>query len=222
MKKIIIIVITLAVIVAIVFYFMPWGGVESEVVKTEIENNDSLNEQDNKVIVRNLSVIEPGVYRGSVKSKDNVELLFNLEGLKKTTGRFNDFEVSFSIDSIRENSELNVDIKSESIFTNNNMRDDHIKEPDFFDVANFPIINYNSELVELGDTSLIAKGELTLLGQTNKLDLPFKYVGEGVNTNSQKIHAFEGVFEFDRTQFGMKEEAGVGNIVKITFYVELK
>jgi polyisoprenoid-binding protein YceI len=222
MKKIIIIIIALLIIGGIGLFLIPWGGVESEVVKTEIIQNSDDLAIDDEIIIKDLKPIQPNSYKSSIKQKDNLELLFNLEGLKKTTGKFNDVNVTFTIDSVREKSQLIVEINSASIFTNNDMRDEHIKEPDFFNVNKFPIIKYESNSIKTGDTSLVAKGELELLGQKNTLDLPFKYLGEGKNEKQEIIHAFEGGFEFDRTQYGMQEEAGVGNIVKITFYAELK
>lgn len=218
LKKIIIGGAIVGVIAAAVLYFMPWGEYESKIEKSEIiteEIVDSIGQ-----VVPTLSNIQ-GLY--GIESGEDVqaEILFHVEGLKKTKGAFEEFAISFDVPEDYTASTLSVDIISKSINTNNKMRDEHLLDPDFFNVENYPEINFNSTRVSQSDTGYVAHGELTLLAETKPLDVPFKHLGGGENENGDHFEAFEGKFIFDRIEYGMEEVTGAGNVVTVEFYCEL-
>ena len=63
-------------------------------------------------------------------------------GLSYVHGRFNDFSGSFTIDSSDPaKSSFKLNIKSESVDTNNAERDNHLRSPDFFNAKQFPAIS---------------------------------------------------------------------------------
>lgn len=222
-KKIFIIIgmpIFLGVITAIVIINLDWGTVESEIEKSELVEIDDLQYRERSTYV-DLNGMDVGNYSASTLNKDNLELLFNIEGLKKTTGRFNEVFVELNIPENRDLSNLIVKIKTASIFTNNSTRDEALVSDEYFDSSKFPSIEYRSNNIERGDSSLIAHGILNFMGQKNELTVPITILGEGMNQNKIGFTAFEGEFDFDRTKYGMLEEKGIGNIVQITFYCEV-
>ncbi len=218
-KKIIIVTVGLITFTIIFIFSMDWGTVESNIKKTKILTTDSLTNSKDEVL--DLSQMPVSTYSASTKNGDNLELLFNIDGLKKTTGRFNNFSVTLKVDSVWQKSNLKVSINASSIYTNNKMRDESLVSDDFFDVKTYPFITYVSDSIIKADTTLIAYGQLTLIGQTNSLNFPFNYYGFTKNNNGLFVYVFEGQFSFDRTQYGMPHEKGVGDIVHISFYVDL-
>ena len=65
---------------------------------------------------------------GSYISVPDSSELFCLNGGEKgTSGRFNDFEVSFERDSTSVQPEISVVIQSKSLFTDNDIRDSHLQ-----------------------------------------------------------------------------------------------
>ena len=217
-KKIIIAALILAVIGAGIIISIPWGEYESKLDKSEVNQEVETDSSGN--IIPSLSLIE-GVYIAESKDSANAEILFHADGLKKTKGAFENFSIQFNINSDYTQSELMVTLQSNSINTNNGLRDEHLMEEDFFDVANYPEIKFNANLINQTDTGYIAQGELSLLSAVNPIDVPFKHLGSGKNDEDINFEAFEGEFTFDRTAYGMEEVSGAGNVVTLTFYCEL-
>ena len=206
---------SILVVIVIVIVKMDWGTVESEVKKTDIVVKQKEGGIDT---FHDITYFDTGMYNSTTAEKDNVELLFNIEGLKKTTGRFNDFEVYLNVDG--DSSSLEVNIQANSIFTNNKMRDESLVSDEFFNANKYPEIKFKSTSIIKSDTCMIAAGMLDFIGQQNALSIPFNVLGEGVNDGGNFVYIIEGRFEFDRTKFGMPTEKGIGDIVSISFYCE--
>ena len=83
------------------------------------------------------------------------------------------------------------------------------------------MITYEANVITWNEGIYTAEGELTLLATTKALSFEFEHLGGGINENNASFEAFEGAFVFDRTEYGMQEEAGVGNDVTLSFYLEL-
>lgn len=218
LKKIIIAGIILLTIAVGVFFLVPWGEYESKLEKSEVE--EIIVVDSTGTTIPTLSLISGDYY---VKSgeKAQAELLFDVDGLKSTKGAFEDFDVAFMIAEDYTQSKLTVTIQAATINTGNGMRDEHLAEEDFFNVGKFPTIVFESNSIAQSDTAYIATGNLTLIGQTKPLDLPFKHLGQGTDKDGNNFEAFEGSFVFDRIAYGMEEISGAGNIVTVNFYCEL-
>ena len=65
-------------------------------------------------------------------------------------------------------STLDVSIDVKTVYTGVQKRDDHLKSPDFFDVAKFPAVTFKSTKIEKGsaDNKLKITGDLTMHGVT--------------------------------------------------------
>lgn len=216
-KKIIIGIVVVTVIGVGVFFLVPWGEYESQLEKSDIETETAVDSTGNEV--PSLSLIQ-GQYSTNIV-ETQAELLFDVDGLKQTKGAFERFTIDFTIGEDYHQSTLNVNIESASLNTGNGMRDEHLVDADFFDVEKYPSITFLSTSIEDGDTSYVAKGDLTLLSNTKPIDVPFKHLGNGTNKTGQAFEAFEGRFVFDRVEYGMEEVSGAGNVVTVDFYCEL-
>ena len=217
-KKIIITAIILIAVAIAVFLLVPWGEYESTLEKSDIQEEVAVDSTGEVIPSMSLIQGEFGVVSGE---NAQAEIIFDVEGLKKTKGAFEKFTIDFSITEDYTRSTLMVNIESASINTGNGMRDEHLLDVDFFNVVAFPEIDFSSSSIMLSDTAYIAQGELTLLETTKAIDVPFKHLGQGENKNGEAFEAFEGSFEFDRTEYGMEEVSGAGNVVTLSFYCEL-
>lgn len=69
-------------------------------------------------------------------------------------------------------SKVDVTIDTASINTNVKKRDDHLRSPDFFDVAKYPVMTFVSKKVaKAGNDKLKVTGDLTLHGITKEVVL---------------------------------------------------
>jgi polyisoprenoid-binding protein YceI len=91
-------------------------------------------------------------------------------GLSWIHGRFNDFSGTFTIDPADAGkSSFGMTIKAESIDTNNQKRDDHLRSPDFFNAKQFPAITFKSTAVKATKGGYQVTGDLTLHGVTRSI-----------------------------------------------------
>ncbi len=69
-------------------------------------------------------------------------------------------------------SKVHIDIESASVDTGNAKRDEHLRSPDFFDVAKFPKITFDAVKIEKkSDDALNVSGNLTIKGITKAVTL---------------------------------------------------
>lgn len=218
LKKIIIAVSILVVIGVIALFAIPWGEYESQLDKSEL--NNEVVEGDSWKTAPTLDELE-GLYSFDTTQKSRAEILFLTDGLKNTKGGFGLFTIDLDVPADYTKGGISVWIETKSINSGNAMRDEHLLEEDFFHAEKYPAITYISNSIEIGDTSYVAKGELNLNGLQKALDLPFKHLGSGEKEN-KAFEAFEGSVTFDRTKYGQTESSGVGNEVTVSFYCELE
>src|SRR5437879_3709531 len=88
-------------------------------------------------------------------------------GLSWTFGRFKEVSGSCTLDAAAPaKSAFNLTIKADSIDTNNQKRDDHLKSPDFFNATQFPTITFKSTAVKPVEGGLEVTGDFTMHGVT--------------------------------------------------------
>lgn len=222
-KKILIglgVVTLLGVIAIIVVFSMDWGQYESTLVKSEITSTNDVDSAGNDLTLTPSFNDLNGRYVVTAES-ENAEVLFEVDGLKNTKGGFDEFDVWFEVANSVESAKLGVNIVSKSINTGNTMRDEHLLEEDFFHVEKYPMITYETNSITWSEGVYTANGELTLLETTKELNFQFSHLGGGTNQENIEFEAFEGSFVFNRIEYGMEEDASVGDDVTMSFYLEL-
>src|SRR5450432_515138 len=121
-------------------------------------------------------------------------------------GEFNGPTGTIAIDdSDAAKSSVQVEVKSDSLFTNAAGRDKHLKGPDFFDAKQFPTISFKSTSVKkTADNTYEVTGDFTLHGVTKPLTVTLTKLGEGDKGAPMGYRGgFETNFSIKRSDFGM-------------------
>ena len=154
------------------------------------------------------------------------QIIFHVDhlGFSKSEGEFLDFDGQLIFDEeAPEASSVNVTIDTSSISLDDQAWDDHMKNSDFFNVAQFPAITFNSTAVETtGEKTGKIHGDLTILGVTKPVTLDVVYNKSGVHPYSQKyVSGFSATTSLNRSDFGMEYGLpGIGDNVDINIEVE--
>jgi polyisoprenoid-binding protein YceI len=136
--------------------------------------------------------------------------------IAKVRGAFTEFDGTLHIDV--ENpaaSKATVTIQAKSIDTRNQMRDDHLKSNDFFDMDNHPEITFVSTAVnQTSGTEFTLTGDLTIKGVTKEVVLKVTSLGfgPGMRPGSQ-LSGWEATTVIKKSDFGVNGPAMVGKVL---------
>lgn len=151
--------------------------------------------------------------------------------ISETTGKFDDFSVDVKADKADfTDAKFTVSIPVNSINTDNEKRDAHLKNKDFFDTKNYPNITFvGKSFKKVKGKKYQVVGDLTMHGVTKKnvvLDGKFNGIVKDPWGNMRAGLKVTG--ELDRYDYGLKYnsvlEAGglsIGKEVRITANIEL-
>jgi polyisoprenoid-binding protein YceI len=112
-------------------------------------------------------------------------------------------------------SSFQVNIKSSSINTDNDSRDEHLKETEYFDVKNYPLIRFVSSSIHTsgGKNSYVVLGTLTIKNISRAITIPF--LAE-INGNSW---VFTGHFTMNRRDFNVGGSSTLSNELTVDIKV---
>jgi polyisoprenoid-binding protein YceI len=143
-------------------------------------------------------------------------------GLSYTYGRFNQCSGEFALDGGElSTGGFQFKIDANSLDTNDDARDKHLRGPDFFDTQQFPEIKFvTTGFKKVGEQYQVT-GEITMLGQTKPLTMPIRVVGIGTGPFGKQRAGFFTKFTIKRSDFGMDKMAGqIGDNISVTFSFE--
>jgi polyisoprenoid-binding protein YceI len=122
----------------------------------------------------------------------------------KVRGRFNEFSGRIHVAESPEDSWVEATIQAASVDSGVQMRDDHMRSPDFLDVERFPTFSFRSTGMELGERSTFrVAGDLTILDVTREVELDVEYEGATIDPWGNPRIGFSATGEFEREAFGM-------------------
>ncbi|MBA4867402.1 YceI family protein, partial [Streptomyces sp. PSKA54] len=125
-------------------------------------------------------------------------------GISSVHGRFTDFGGHIEIAQDVDKSRVEAVIRAASINTGNDMRDTHLRSPDFLDTEQYPEITYRSTgLSPAGSDRWTVHGELQLHGVARPADLHLAYLGTGPDPWGGVRAAFHATTELRREDFAM-------------------
>jgi polyisoprenoid-binding protein YceI len=120
-----------------------------------------------------------------------------------------------------------VTIDTASINTHDDKRDEHLRSPDFLDVAKFPSMTFKSKQIGKSGDEYDLKGDLTIHGVTKEVTLKTEFGGEAKDPWGGERAGFTAKTTINRKDFGLAwnvalETGGilVGEKVEITLEIE--
>jgi polyisoprenoid-binding protein YceI len=122
-------------------------------------------------------------------------------------GRFNEVSGKFSLD--REDptkSTFELSIVAASVDTANKARDEHLRQPDFFDAKQFPTIDFKSSSVKVVKDGYEVTGDFTMHGKTKKVTLVLDGGKEHVFKDVKRV-AFSTHVSVKRSDYGFDPKA---------------
>jgi polyisoprenoid-binding protein YceI len=123
-------------------------------------------------------------------------------------------DISFNPDDLSKSS-FSITIKSESINTDNESRDEHLRNEDYFDVKEYPLIRFVSSSIlatnKKGDYSVT--GTLTMKGKTKGISFPFNAEKNGNG------YLFTGSFKMNRRDFDIGGSSTISNELTVNIRV---
>ena len=149
-------------------------------------------------------------------------------GFSTMHGRFGKTTGKLTIDEARGTGSVDVVIDAASVSTGFDKRDDHLRSPDFLDVAEFPEITYTSNRVTINkDSTAVVEGNLTIAGVTKPVTLNVKHIHCGLNPMDPKKQehrcGFDAEATIKRSDFGVKFGLpAIGDEMSIALEVEAK
>lgn len=160
------------------------------------------------------------------------EILFKVRHLmiSNITGSFKKFDGTLEADAEDfTDAKVSFEADIDSIDTNSEQRDGHLKSDDFFSAAQFPKLTFVSTgITKENDEDYKLDGDLTIRDVTKNITLDVTYNGTTVDPWGQTKAGFELTGKINRKEFGLKwhaatETGGIvaGDEVKLILNVQL-
>lgn len=127
----------------------------------------------------------------------------HLGGVSRFMGRFRDISGELVVDA-PEKSRVKVEIKTDSVDSNHEGLDKHLKSPDFFSAVQFPVMSFTSSAVTLnpaGEGTLA--GNLTMRGVTKPVTFKLKQIGAGKGMRGEQRVGYVATSTIKRSDFGV-------------------
>ncbi len=121
------------------------------------------------------------------------------------SGKFEKFDASAEAEGDDfSNAKFNFSADAGSINTGNEDRDKHLKSEDFFDVENFPKLDFKStSMKKISDDEYELTGDLSLHGQTRPVTLAAEYGGTGQDPWGNTKAGFNVKGKINRKEWGL-------------------
>ncbi|WP_233195620.1 YceI family protein [Corynebacterium sp. 13CS0277] len=130
--------------------------------------------------------------------------------VSKVRGHFNEFDAGFTLDKDGSGS-VKATIKTASVDTDNDERDEHVRSDDFFASEKYPDMTFvadfsvpgASSVDDLDGTTFPVTGDLTLKGVTKKVTLDVTVDGAATGPEGETRLGFTATGKLNRTDFGV-------------------
>jgi polyisoprenoid-binding protein YceI len=160
------------------------------------------------------------------------EIQFKVKHLMITTitGHFTSYDLTVETedDDFTKASKIEFAADVESISTNNEQRDGHLRSGDFFDAAQHVKILFKGSKFEQSGDDYLLHGDLTIKGVTKAITVNVEYGGIVIDPYNQTKAGFSVTGKISRREFGLTwdavTEAGgivVGDDIKFSCEIQL-
>ena len=154
---------------------------------------------------------------------------FNVKhlGISFVQGKFNDFEGTVTTaDQTLKNATFNFVVRTGSVNTGVEMRDNHLKGDDFFAAEKFPEMKFvSTSIKKVKGNEYLLTGDLTIKDVTKKVSVPVTFGGIVKNQQGKEVLGIQTKFTVNRLDYNIQYDptgAGVGKEVNVVLFFELK
>jgi polyisoprenoid-binding protein YceI len=137
-------------------------------------------------------------------------------GVATVRGEFGQFEGSLVVGDDLATSKATGTVRTASVDTNQEDRDNHLRSADFFESETYPEISFSSTSIEqVDDETVKITGDLTMHGETHPVELEAELGGVETGPEGETRTGLEVTGNLSRADWGMKFNAalGSGNVV---------
>lgn len=135
------------------------------------------------------------------------DITFKVKHLMITnvTGNFTQFDATMESEAADfSDAKISFEADTDSISTNNEQRDGHLKGEDFFAADKFPKISFvSTSFKKTNDSEYLLTGDLTLRGVSKPVQLAVEYGGTMTDPHGQVKSGFEIDGKINRKDFGL-------------------
>jgi polyisoprenoid-binding protein YceI len=112
-------------------------------------------------------------------------------------------------------SNFDVTVDANTVNTDNNMRDNHLRNETYFDVKNYPRIRFVSTKITTSNKSgiLFIFGKLTIKNQTKDISFPF------TATSANDGYLFNGTFKINRRDFNIGGASTISDELEVSLNI---
>jgi len=146
----------------------------------------------------------------------------HMGGVSTWRGKFTKSAGTVTLDRAAKTGTVDVTIDTSSVQMGNTKLDEHLRSPDFFDVAKYPTATYKGTSIKFdGDTPVAVDGQLTMKGVTKPVNLKiesFKCIQHPVL--KREVCGVEATGEFNRSDFGMDFGTKYGFSMKTVLHIQ--
>lgn len=122
-------------------------------------------------------------------------------------GRFNEVSGKFVLDREEPSkSTFQLTIQADSVDTANKARDEHLRQPDYFDTKQFPTIEFKSTSVKAIKGGYEVTGDFKMHGTTKQITLTLMGGKEHVFPRAKRV-AFSTELSLKRSDYGFDKNA---------------
>jgi polyisoprenoid-binding protein YceI len=133
-------------------------------------------------------------------------------GVATVRGEFTEFEGSLVIGDDLASSTATGSVKTASVDTNQDARDEHLRSADFFESETYPEISFASTAIEkIDDETVKIVGDLTMHGVTHPVELEAELGGIETGPEGETRTGLEVTGTLSRKDWDMKFNAALGS-----------
>jgi len=155
------------------------------------------------------------IYR-PVDDQSAVKFKIKSFGFNNVSGSFKGLQgtIQFNPENLTTSS-MDVTVDAGSVNTGINLRDNHLRKAEYFDVKKYPAIRFVSSKITPSSKAgtLFIFGKLTIKNVTREISFPFTAVPQ------EGGYLFDGEFKINRIDFGVGESSAVSDNLTVTLKV---
>jgi len=152
----------------------------------------------------------------------NVQFKVKHMGFFDVTGSFVTFGGTLETKGeVLDGGKLSAEVDVNSISTNNEQRDGHLKSDDFFNAEAFPAMSFNSTSITKNGTNYTIDGELTIRNTTKKVSFDAVHAGKLIGMYGELRTGVMATTKINRKEFGLHWGAIVEGVNVVSDEVEI-